>query len=238
VQASKLKKAFLHGAILVMPLLVTWFLLSFVLDRVNASVAPWLRGISGFMARWVPALDPSEPWMRVAIPVLGVVLVLSFILLVGLMGSHLVGKRLIHRFEEWILTIPVIKGIYGGTRQVFETFKAGDVRAFERVVVVEFPRPGMFMLGFVTRRVATAVQQRLGVSGYAHVFVPTTPNPTSGLLFLVREDELIDTGMSVEEGVKAIVSGGMLVGETRPSVGTAPEVREGATTPSPVHAGK
>jgi len=207
---SRFRKVFAAGALLVMPLLVTWFLISFVFDKVNANVTPVLRVVFRTVARWVPFLHPDEPWMRVSIPFLGLVLVLGFVFFVGLMGSNYLGKRIILRAEEAILRVPLIKGVYGSAKQLFDAFTSPGRKAFDRVVLLEYPRKGLYTLAFVTREARSHVRERTGIPDLIYVFVPTTPNPTSGFLLLVSEAEVIDTGVPVEQGIKTIVSGGMV----------------------------
>jgi uncharacterized membrane protein len=205
-----LRKVFAAGALLVMPLLVTWFLISFVFDKVNANVTPLLTTLFKTGARWVPQLDPAQPWLKHLIPLLGLALVLGMVFVVGFMGSNFLGKKVIHRAEEAILRVPLVKGIYGSAKQLFDAFNMPGRRAFDRVVLIQYPRVGLYTLAFVTREVGSHVRERTGVPDLIYVFIPTTPNPTSGFLILVSESELIDTGMAVEQGLKTIVSGGMV----------------------------
>lgn len=206
----RFRKVFAAGALLVMPLLVTWFLISFVFDKVNDNVTPLLRAVFRAAASVVPQLDPDQPWLRTLIPLLGLVLVLGVVFLVGLMGSNFLGKRIIHRTEEAILRVPLVKGIYGSAKQLFDAFNMPGRRAFDRVVLLQYPRRGLFTLAFVTREAGAHVRAKTGIDDLIYVFVPTTPNPTSGFLLLVSEAELIDTGISIEQGLKTIVSGGMV----------------------------
>lgn len=205
-----LRKTFLAGTLLVMPLLVTWFLISFVFDKVNENVTPLLRGIFRQGARWLPWLNPDESPLRGLIPFIGLFAVLGVIFVVGLMGSHYVGKKLIRQFNDTMLRVPLIKGIYGSAKQLFDAFNIEEGQAFERVVLVQYPRLGIYTLAFVTRAAADHVRRRVGVDDLTYIFIPTTPNPTSGFLLLISESELVDTGMSIEQGLKTIVSGGMV----------------------------
>jgi uncharacterized membrane protein len=114
---------------------------------------------------------------------------------------------MVHAVESWILRIPLVRSIYGGARQLLDAFNATKSGGFSRVVLVEYPRKGLYTVGFVTN-------ERPGTGGTVKevfVFLPTTPNPTSGWLALVPMDQVIDLDVSVEEGVKLVVSGGIVV---------------------------
>lgn len=230
----RLRKIFAAGAFLVMPLLVTWFLISFVFDKVNANVTPILRRLFVLASRWLEVawLHPDNTaWLKALIPFLGLFLVLGAILLVGLMGSNFLGKKAIATFEDAILRVPLVKGIYGSAKQLFDAFNMPGRKAFERVVLIQYPRVGLYTLAFVTREVGPYVRSRIGIDDLTYVFIPTTPNPTSGFLILVSEAELIDTGMTIDQGLKTIVSGGMVGVPDPSSLETHRPVAELASSP-------
>src|SRR5262249_54455593 len=126
----------------------------------------------------------------------------------------LIGRQIVAAFDRLMLRIPLIKGIYGATRQLMDAFDSKSA-AFQRVVAVEYPRPGVFTIGFTAREGAAlrTTDGRRSLPGYTLVFLPTTPNPPSGWLAAVPDRDVIPLDMSVEEGLKTIVSGGLVLPE-------------------------
>ncbi|GAX63056.1 hypothetical protein SCALIN_C47_0027 [Candidatus Scalindua japonica] len=150
----------------------------------------------------------SQYWDHVH-PILawGISLVL-FILLIyglGLFATHIIGRRLIAFGEKIIMWVPFLKTVYGVSKQVVNAFIDPNRVAFKSVVLVEFPQPGIRVIGFITGKIEDAK----GKNCYK-VFVPTSPNPTSGFFLIVRFDEIQHTNLSVEDGMKMIVSGGLV----------------------------
>ena len=140
-----------------------------------------------------------------------------FVLLVyfvGVITAHVFGRRLVAFGEALILRIPVVRSIYGASKQVVDAISVSQSSAFKSVVLVEFPRPGMQAIGFVTGTVETEPGRRL-----QKVFVPTAPNPTTGFLVILPADQVRTTNLSVEAGLKMIVSGGVIAPD---QIATAP----------------
>jgi len=157
----------------------------------------------------LPFIDPALadwPWFWRALLSLGVLLVGIYVL--GEIAARTVGRRFLGYGEAILLRVPFVKVVYRASKQVVEAFQRPSARAFKSVVFLEFPRPGMRAVGFVTSTVT-----RPDGSVWRTVFVPTTPNPTTGFLQMVAASELEETGMSVEEGIKMIMSLGVLVPE-------------------------
>jgi len=157
----------------------------------------------------LPIIDPAVadwPWLWRALLSLGMLLVVIYLL--GEIAARTVGRRLLGFGEAILLRVPFVKVVYRVSKQVVDAFQRPTARAFKSVVFLEFPRSGMRAVGFVTSTVV-----RPDGSRWKTVFVPTTPNPTTGFLQLVSEEELEITDMTVEEGVKMIMSLGVLVPE-------------------------
>lgn len=199
------RRIFITGIVIVLPALTTYFLLSFLFTKVNQYVTPYLRnGLS-----LLPGYERFAPFTNPVLPVLALVLVLALIFTVGLLGTNYIGKRFIEGFHGLMLRIPMVKGIYGSAKQLFDAFNMPGVRAFEEVCMLEYPRRGIWAIGFVTRDAEGEIQVSTQEET-AYVFLPTTPNPTSGYLLVVPRSELRILDMSIEEGIKLIVSGGMV----------------------------
>jgi uncharacterized membrane protein len=197
---------FVRGLLIVLPTIITFWLLRILFGIVSDNVTPWvLRLVS---AAGVGGIDGWHA--RIAVPVIGILLTVLLIYLIGLIAANLVGQRVLRWVEGGILRIPVVKSIYGGARQLLDALGASGKGTFSRVVLVEYPRPGVWTIGFVTNETRSAMPLGDDVVSAVMVFFPTTPNPTSGWLAVVPEKDLIDLDLSIEEGVKLIVSGGIV----------------------------
>lgn len=187
-----LRNRLLSGVLVLVPLAVTILVLQLLFNSLTGFIRPPLRPL-------LP--DVPESVLTAIAFVAGLLIVYG----VGAITSLVVGRRLIRLGEAVLLKLPVVKSIYSASKQVVDTFSASNMRAFKSVVLVEFPRPGSLALGFVTGTMADGEGREL-----YRLFVPTTPNPTSGFLVIVPKDDVHFTDIGVEDGIKMIVSGGML----------------------------
>jgi uncharacterized membrane protein len=162
-----------------------------------------IRAIITFFDNIVsPIIDPR---IGFHIPGLGLIVSLILIYLLGLLITNVLGRSLFGLFEKWLNFIPLVRTVYQTTKQIMSAFSLSKTD-FQRVVYVEYPRKGIWTLGFVT---GTAVGK--DGSKFFTLFLPTTPNPTSGWALFVREDEVISSDMTIEEGLKAIISAGSII---------------------------
>lgn len=178
----------LTGILVVVPLGLTVLVLRFFFNMVDGILQPALKTAFGR-----------------AMPGLGLLLTVILLYGIGLLASWVLGRRLIHWGESLLKRIPLVKNVYTAAKQVVETLSLPKGQAFKRVVLIEFPRPGLWVVGFVTGEVYNSDGQKL-----IKLFIPTTPNPTSGYLELVPEDQVRETTLTVEEGIKMLVSGGII----------------------------
>lgn len=144
--------------------------------------------------------------------------------IVGLLARYYIGKRMIAWLDGTLLRVPLLNKIYGAIKQVNEAFTSGKKTAFKTVVLVEFPREGMHSIGFITSEQHEEVQMKTQEKVVC-VFVPTTPNPTSGFLVLVPEDKVTKLDMSVADGIKYIISLGAVSPEYAPATPAQPAVQ-------------
>ncbi len=184
-----IRSRILTGILVVVPLGVTILVLRFFFNMVDGILQPALKTALGY-----------------TIPGLGLILTGVLLYGIGLFASWVLGRRLIHWGESLLKRIPLVKNIYTAAKQVVETLSLPQKQAFKRVILVEFPRPGMWVVAFVTGEVYNNTDGKKLIK----LFIPTAPNPTSGYLELVPEDQVKETNMSVEDGIKMIVSGGIL----------------------------
>jgi uncharacterized membrane protein len=212
---SRLRTVLLAGLLILAPVYLTIYVLILLFNFMDGIFAPVIdRAIGAFLGE-----------RGVHIPGLGLALTLLVVVVLGWLTTTVLGRRLIEGFEGFIRRIPVAKSIYGATKGVLEAVSRDQADAFKRVVLVEYPRRGIYGIGFVTN---SSLRWFTG-SGTAEllpVFVPTTPNPTSGFLLLVPPEEVIECPISVEEGIRMIVSGGILQPEMIPVPREVPEPEE------------
>jgi uncharacterized membrane protein len=152
---------------------------------------------------WIEALP--DTWVNFYVYLLTILLLLLLLYLIGVLGQHLIGRRLIAAWEGLWLKIPLARSVYGATKQVVEALSQPQGSAFKSVVVVDFPSPGLKAIGFLTGYVEDAAGRR-----FAKILIPTTPNPTTGFLELVPADSIFITHLTVEEGFRMIISGGIV----------------------------
>jgi uncharacterized membrane protein len=189
-----LEKTFLTGLFILIPLLVTFYVVNMVISSIDAFISPIIRNIT------------SELTGRALyIPGTGFILFVVIAYLTGVLASNYMGKRLLGYGETIVRKIPFVKVIYGSVKDMIDAFSSEKVKSFKEVVLIEFPFKGRYAVGFITNRIQPVEERHL-----CSVFVPTTPNPTSGYLIMVPEEELRPLDMSVEDAIKYIVSLGTL----------------------------
>ena len=161
------------------------------------------------------------------IPGLGVVLTTIIVLVTGMVVANLFGRKLVKLWESALAQIPLVRTIYTGVKQVLETVFSSSDQSFRKVLLVEYPRPGLWTLAFQSSTTAGEAQTKTGRK-VVNVFIPTTPNPTSGFFIMVPSDDVVELDMSVDEGLKMIISAGVVVPEWTPDAlpgGTKPSTR-------------
>ncbi len=172
-----------------------------VVDRLSRKLVYLLRDMPD-----VPVGTQSEMYLQWIIPIAAVLLTLFMLYMLGLMGASVLGRRVIRLFEGIFERVPLVKTIYKSTKQIVVTLGGGQVMEFQRVVLVEFPRPGMKCIGFLTSVMKDTDTGR----DLATVFISTTPNPTTGYMQIVPLEELSETNWTFEDAVKLLMSGGVI----------------------------
>lgn len=178
---------------MLVPAAATFFILRILFNFLLIFIRPWSK----------LRLGEIPPWGVSAIAFL-VLVVLIYLL--GIVTTRVFGRRLLKYFEALVLRVPLVKSIYSGAKQILDTFRNTSQRTFKSVVVIQYPEPGSYGLAFVTNEFKGPTGQRM-----FSVFMPTTPNPTSGFLFLLDESKVQPMSISVEEAVKVIISGGVVL---------------------------
>lgn len=193
---DKIRNYFIAGLLTVVPLSITIYVISILLTNAD-------RIFNLIPGRYHPKVLLPFP-----LPGLGAVLVLSMIFVIGLLVKNYVGGKIVDLGERLVYRIPLVRPIYSAVKQLLVAIFSQSYEGFKRVVLVEYPRKGLYAIGFVTG-VASGEVQELTQERVVNVFVPTTPNPTSGFYLLIPEQELTPLQMSVEEAFKLIISGGL-----------------------------
>ena len=198
---SKIKAYFFTGILVTAPVAMTFYLAYKLITWIDVSVN-----------RLIPPEFRPDNYLPYSIPGLGVVLLILALILIGMFAAGFLGRFFL-RLGEWIVyKVPFISSVYSLLKQVFQTFLSNKNDAFTKVVLLEYPRKGIWILGFVSSDTQGEVKDKLGRE-LLNVFIPTTPNPTSGFLIFVPKEDTINVDMSVEEGIKFVISGGLVTPE-------------------------
>lgn len=174
-----------------------------------------VRAIVGFLDRIVlllPEAYQPDTLLGFHVPGLGVLLAIVLVLATGMIVANLLGKRIVAGWESLLARIPLVRNLYAGIKQIMEAVLATDGKSFRKVLLIEYPRKGVWSLAFMTSDKLGEVQDKTGARVIS-VFIPTTPNPTSGFVLMVAEEDAIELDMTVEEGLKMIISMGVVVPE-------------------------
>jgi uncharacterized membrane protein len=172
-----------------------------------------IRAIVGFLDQTLlllPKAYQPDNLLGIHIPGLGVLLAVVLVLATGMIVANLLGRRLVNAWESLLSRIPLVRTLYAGIKQILEAVLATDGQSFRRVLLVEYPRKGVWSLAFMTSDQLGEVQEKTR-SEVMSVFIPTTPNPTSGFVLMLPKEDVIELDMSVEQGLKMIISMGVVV---------------------------
>jgi len=191
-----LRNRFFTGVIIALPIIATVMGVSWIVQTVDENVLKFLP------ARWNPKTYFNIPGFGLAISI-------ALLFLLGVIASNFIGNSVIKAGERLLARVPVVSPVYNALKQIVTTVAQQKDRAFRDVCLLEYPRKGLYAIGFVTADLSGAPADKLP-KGYVCVFVPTTPNPTSGFLLFVKETDIEILDMTPEEGAKMIISGGMV----------------------------
>jgi len=196
------------------------YLIAGILVMLPVVVTVWILWNLFAFVDGLPKKIPGQPFA--GIPGVGFIVFFAVIILVGMFATNIIGKRMISFGERIMARIPLANKIYSAVQQISTAFIGTKRSIFQKVVLVEYPRKGIYSLGFMTAEGEGEVQKKTDKQ-VACVFVPTTPNPTSGMLVFVPRDQLIHMDMTSEDGLKLVVSGGVVVPPYPPAIEAVPE---------------
>jgi uncharacterized membrane protein len=184
----KLRTQFLAGVLIVVPILVAIYILRWLFLTIDGILQPAAQSLLGY-----------------TIPGLGIAITVVVIYLTGVVATSVVGKRVIGHIESRLAKVPLFRYLYTSIKQIMESFTTSGESRFLQVVLVEFPKKGMRAIGFLTREARTESGEKL-----LSVFIPTSPNPTSGYLEIVKESDVVRTNISVDDALKVVLSAGKI----------------------------
>ncbi|WP_415402783.1 DUF502 domain-containing protein [Tateyamaria sp. SN3-11] len=220
---ARLRASFLTGLVVIAPVGLTIWLIWTVIGWIDGFVWPlvptawqpdalvnyWLNN-----PRFVDVngnIVPNPEWVRVNVRGVGVIVFLLFTIFVGWVAKGYIGRSMIRYAESLVERTPVVRSIYSGIKQISETVFAQSERSFEKACLIEYPRKGIWAIGFISTTAKGEVSQRAGNTGtLLSIFVPTTPNPTSGFLLFFPAEDVMELDMSVEDAAKLVISAGLV----------------------------
>ena len=206
---KSLRSAFFAGVIVLAPLAVTVWVFNWLIGLVGERYRPLFRFFQ------VPESLLNDPRLGFVWNLLATLIVVLLVTLLGFLSRYFLTRMLFNQAERLMQRVPLINAVYSTVKQIVETFTAQRRAVFQKVVLIPFPRTGCYALGFLTSKTGGETQQRT-VGELWNIFVPTTPNPTSGFLIMVPRDQVTVLDMTVGEGMKLIISGGAVVPKWTP----------------------
>jgi uncharacterized membrane protein len=195
---KRLRRYLVAGILVWLPLGVVYILLSFLVGQMDKTI------------KLLPESYRPEAWLGMPIPGLGVILTIIVLLVTGLLAANIVGRSIVGGWEALLERIPIVRSIYSAAKNFTEIVFSDSGNAFKKVLLVEYPRKGIYTLTFQTATKMGEVQGRTGEEVVC-CFVPTTPNPTSGFIIVVPKKDVIELDMEVDEAAKLIMSLGVVV---------------------------
>lgn len=198
---STLRKYLIAGLLVWLPLAATVGIVMLVIEMLDRTIL------------LLPVQYRPEAILGFSVPGFGVVLALTILILTGMLAANLLGRRLVSLWEAVLSRIPLVRNIYNSVKQIATTVLTSDGKSFRKVVLVEYPRKDTWSMGFLTNEHIDIDCEKLNYEVSA-VFVPTTPNPTSGFIIMLPKQDIIELDITIEEGFKYIISMGVIVPET------------------------
>lgn len=197
-----MKKYLITGLLVWAPLVVTIWVLSVLVDTLDQTLL------------LLPVAWHPRTWLGFNIPGLGVLLTFLVVLLTGMLAANIIGQRLVQFGESLLARIPVVKSLYSSVKQVSDTLFSSSGQAFRKALLVQYPRQGSWTIAFLTGQPGGDVANHLS-GDYVSVYVPTTPNPTSGFFLMMPRSEVIELDISVDAALKYIISMGVVPPDSR-----------------------
>ena len=214
---TRLRNYFLTGFIVTAPLAITAYLAWSFIGWVDSWVKPY-----------IPARYSPDTYLPFAVPGFGLIVAIFLITMIGFLTANFVGRTIVGLGEDILDRMPLVRSIYRGLKQIFETVLSNKADMFQKVAIIEYPRRGTWSIVFISSEKSNEVTERLEpeVSNTVAVFMPSTPNPTTGYLLYVPRDDVIELSMTVEEAAKLVISAGLVAPERLPVKNNGKKVAE------------
>ncbi|NRA86284.1 MAG: DUF502 domain-containing protein [Rhizobiales bacterium] len=201
---SRLRNYFLTGLVIAAPIVITIVAIKWVIDLIDNWVLPF-----------IPKSYLPETYLEFSVPGLGVVFAVFWLMILGALTANFAGRTIVNIGTGWLEKMPVIRTVYKALKQIFETVASQGQTSFKQVVLIEYPRKNLYAIAFVATETKGQVAQQFD-DQMLSVFLPTTPNPTSGFLLFVPKKYVKVLDMSVEDGAKLVISAGLVTPDTVP----------------------
>ena len=204
ILALKLRSYLFTGILITAPVVITlWIVFSLV------------KVFDGLVTPLIPIQFNPNQYLPYEIPGIGLIVLITFLIIIGFLTANFFGRWIVKKTEIILQNIPLIKVFYKTIKQILETVLKNNSNAFRKVVLVEYPRKGLWIIGFTTGETSGTIRKKIGTK-LINVFIPTTPNPTSGFLLLVPEKELKYLEIGVDDAIKTVVSAGIVPPVSQP----------------------
>ena len=201
---ANLRDAFFSGVLVLAPVVVSLWAFHWVIDSFGGTFRP-------LFFFFIPERLRDQPSMAILLDIVATCILIVLVTGLGYVSRAVFGKFFLRIAERFMLSIPGVGAVYVSVKQIVDTFSTQKHQLFTRVVLVEFPRKGMWAMGFLTNKSQAEAQAKIAQGEMWTVFIPTTPNPTGGYVLLLPPDQIVQLEMSVGEGMKMIISGGAVV---------------------------
>ena len=209
MRGQLIKRYFITGLLIWVPLVITVWVLSIIVNTLDQSL------------QLLPEVVHPRNLFGFSIPGVGAILTLAMILLTGLLAANFIGQKLVGWWDKLLSRIPVVNSVYKAVKQVSDTLFAPNGNAFRKAVLVQYPRQGAWTIAFLTGTPGGDIRNHLE-GDYISIYVPTTPNPTSGFFLMMPRRDVVELDMTVDEALKYIISMGVVAPPPRPRVVPVP----------------
>ncbi|MEP4767426.1 MAG: DUF502 domain-containing protein [Roseibium sp.] len=196
---TRVRNYFLTGLVITGPIGITlWLTWTFI------------KWVDGWVKPFVPTVYNPETYLPFSVPGFGLIVAIVLLTMIGFLAANFLGRSLINFGENLVGRMPLVRNIYSGLKQIFQTALDQRGSSFNKAALIEYPRKGLWAIVFISTETKGEVARRLDESGMVSVFLPTTPNPTSGFLLFVPKEDVTELDMSVEDAAKLVISAGLV----------------------------
>jgi uncharacterized membrane protein len=207
---TALRTNFLTGLVVVAPVLITIYIIWGIITFVDAQIVPL-----------VPSVYNPRTYFEYDLPGFGLFIFLVFTTVVGYFTKNLFGRQILRIFESWVDRMPVVRSIYNALKQIVETALSQSGTSFQKACLIEYPRKGVWCIAFVVTRTTGEIPRRTNTPDMISVFLPSTPNPTTGFVMFLPAEDVVLLDMTIEEAAKVHISGGLVMPPSREEVEAA-----------------